>query len=667
MPPHNIASKSRWSGLTLRQSLFLGAGLGILLPALLLAYFQIVGKLEAEVEVRVREPMHQYTEVLSRGLAAAIWNVDKGYALELMDAVMRNPDVVSVTATDDFREIFAKQEKAVATGGVLLQAERDISYNGRRVGHLLVVMSTARVQNEMIANLFKLALALAAQVAISFMFIWLMFERRMMRPLKILQDGALRLAQGALDQPLQWTRQDEMGGLAQGLDTMRAKLAALIAEREQKNDALQIELEERKRMEAALVVSQAKFAGIFDASPIAMTVSRMGGDYAVFDVNTAWTRTFAVDRAAALRYKHDQPGIWKTLDDREIVLERLLVNGEVSRAPAWMRRGQDLPDMLCEISGRVLELGGEPLLILAYEDVTQRHQYEVDILQLNTTLEHRVAKRTQELTRALDQLTAAKDELVRSEKLSALGALVAGIAHELNTPIGNSLTVASTLQDHSNRFRSELSKGISRSRLEEYVASTTHGAEILMRALHHAAELVASFKQVAVDQTSVNRRQFKLGATVAEILTTLGPTLRKTTHTVQCTIPQDITLDSYPGPLGQIVTNLINNAVLHAFEGREHGVISIAAELLPESRVRLTVQDNGRGIPPENLAKVFDPFFTTKFGKGGSGLGLNIVYNLATTSLGGSIRVDSAPGQGACFTLELPLTAKSNPIAVDGA
>jgi signal transduction histidine kinase len=153
---------------------------------------------------------------------------------------------------------------------------------------------------------------------------------------------------------------------------------------------------------------------------------------------------------------------------------------------------------------------------------------------------------------------------------------------------------------------------------------------------------------------------------VAEILTTLGPTLRKTTHTVQCTIPDDITLDSYPGPLGQILTNLINNAVLHAFDGREHGVVSINAELLPDSRVRLTVQDNGRGIPEENLAKVFDPFFTTKFGKGGSGLGLNIVYNLATTSLGGSIRVDSAPDKGACFTLELPLNAQSNPTAVDG-
>ena len=249
----------------------------------------------------------------------------------------------------------------------------------------------------------------------------------------------------------------------------------------------------------------------------------------------------------------------------------------------------------------------------------------------------------------------AKDELVRSEKLSALGALVAGIAHELNTPIGNSLTVASTLQDHTRRFTAEAEKGITRSRLNDFVRNTTQGAEILMSSLQHAASLVASFKQVAVDQTSVNRRRFGLQATVAEILMTLGPTLRKTSHTVQTQIPADIVLDSFPGPFGQIVTNLVQNALIHAFEGQDNGLITIAARRKGDDWVEITVQDNGRGIPPEHLGRIFDPFFTTKFGKGGSGLGLNIVYNLASTALGGRIRVDSPPGQGACFTLDLPL------------
>ena len=311
--------------------------------------------------------------------------------------------------------------------------------------------------------------------------------------------------------------------------------------------------------------------------------------------------------------------------------------------------------MLCEVSGSRVSTGNESLLILAYDDITAQYQSEQEILQLNATLEQRVEERTQELTNTLNQLTAAQAELVRSEKMSALGALVAGIAHELNTPIGNSLTVASTLQDHGIAFAAEMSKGLTRSKLDEFVQSNQQGTNILMRSLHHAAELVSSFKQVAVDQTSVNRRVFRLKETLNEILLTLGPSLRKTSHTVECLVHDDISLDSYPGPLGQIVTNLINNALLHAFEGRQHGTISITAHLAQPGWVEITVADNGIGIPAAHLDKVFDPFFTTKLGKGGSGLGLNIVYNLVNTSLGGRIQVSSEPGMGARFTLVVPL------------
>jgi signal transduction histidine kinase len=516
--------------MSLRQTLFLGAGLGILLPALVLAVFQITSKLDNEIDMRVRAPMYQYAEVLSHGLAPAIWNVDQASAAELIDAVMRNPDVVRVSVTDEYKQLFAHQERVVAPETALLQDARDIVHNGARVGRLQLELSTARVRNTVIEDFVKMALALAAQVGMSFVLIWLLFDQRLVRPLQILQQGAQRLARGELDQPLQWRRDDEIGKLALGLDTMRSKLATLISERDQHNAALQAELE-------------------------------------------------------------------------------------------------------------------------------AKHRYEAQILELNTTLEARVTERTRELTLAMEQLTAAQDELVRTEKMSALGALVAGIAHELNTPIGNSLTVASTLQDHTNAFARDVTRGLTRTRLDEFVSSTAQGTGILMRSLHQAAELVSSFKQVAVDQTSLNRRKFKLRETVSEILLTLGPALRKTPHHVENDIPDDITLDSYPGPLGQIVTNLVNNALLHAFEGRPSGIIRLGAALLGNGYVQMTVSDNGCGIPASHLAKVFDPFFTTKLGKGGSGLGLNIAYNLADTTLGGSIRVDSVQGQGARFTLNLPVYA----------
>jgi len=653
-PASRLVSTTR---LSLRQTLLLGAGLGILLPALALAYFQITSRFENEVNLRVRAPMQQYAEVLSRGVAVAIWNVDHGVADELVSAVMRNPDVVRVTVTDEYREVFAQKQSAVVPDGEILREERDIVYNGAKVGHLSVELTAARIQHEFLSDMVKLAAALAAQVGISFAFIWWLFDRRMMRPLQSLQDGVLRLASGDLAQPIHWDCDDEIGRLAHGVDSMRSDLAALIAERDEKNVALQTELAERRRTEEALGFSQAKFAAIFDASPVAMTVSRMAETYPILDVNSAWVRVFQRDRALAIACNGDNDGMWKDRHARTAVMEWLAQHGEISRYQAWMVRGDGQADMLCEVSGKVIALGQESLLILAYEDITAKHQYEADILRLNATLEHRVEERTRELSGALERLTAAQSELVRAEKMSALGSLVAGIAHELNTPIGNSLTVASTLQDHANAFAIEMTQGLTRSRLDEFVSGTRQGAGILMRGLHQAAELVSSFKQVAVDQTSVNRRNFPLGETVNEILLTLGPTMRKTSHAVRCTVPSDITMESYPGPLGQVITNLINNALLHAFDGRQQGLIVIHAEMQDPDWVRFTVEDDGVGIPEAHLARVFDPFFTTKLGQGGSGLGLNIVYNLVTKTLGGKIRVDSVQGQGARFSMTLPRVA----------
>ncbi len=651
----HTATMKQWFTLSLRKTLMLGAGLGILLPALVLSYLQLVSKLDSDIEVRLRQPMQQQAEVLARGMASAIWNVDKGYANELIGAVLRNPDVVSVTVTDDYQNEFAQQGKAKPDGGSLLIDQRDIVHNGTRVGRLMLVLTTARIHSERISDLRKMALALAAQVAISFALIWWLFEVRLMRPLHKLQNGAQRLARGDLSKPLQWTRADEMGSLSQGLDAMRTKLATLIAERDQKNADLQAQLEERKAMEAALQLSQAQFESIFNASPVAISVSHLGEDSRIADVNGAWLALFGRTRDSVMGTSGLENNTWCDLNDRKLLFETVQREGRIRRFTAWMQRGEGQDDMLCDISGRVLTFGGAPLLILSYDDITQKQRNEAEIVKLNATLEQRVRDRTQELTHALTQLTVAKDELVRSEKLSALGALVAGIAHELNTPIGNSLTVASTLQDHTRRFTTEAEKGITRTRLQEFVRSTTQGAEILMSSLQHAADLVASFKQVAVDQTSVNRRRFNLQATVAEILMTLGPTLRKTSHTVQTELPDDIVLDSLPGPFGQIVTNLVQNALIHAFDGLDNGVITISARRQGADWVEVSVRDNGCGVAAEHLGRIFDPFFTTKFGKGGSGLGLNIVYNLATSTLGGRIRVESTPGQGTCFTLDLPL------------
>lgn len=642
---------------SLARTLIVGAGLGILLPALVLAAFLFTDRQDREVNLRVRVPLSQYADVLARGMAVAIWNLDKEVAGQLVEAVMRNPDVAQVTVLDEYKERFAHGESKPAVVGERLREEREVVYNRRVVGHVVVEMSTRRVQVDLLTDLSKLGIALLAQVVISFVLILLLFQRRMLRPLRSLQQSTIRLARGELDQPVQSQRQDEIGMLALGLDKMRTDLGTLIAERDSRNASLKQELAERLRAEEALRFSQAKFAAIFDASPVAMTVSRRQRGYEVASVNDAWVRQFQRAREQTVGTSGAYNAFWTSQLDRDAVLAEVERTGEIDRYPAWMSAGYEGRRLLCEISGRVITLNDESLLILAYEDITAKHEYEREILDLNATLEQRVAQRTQELSQALATLQQAQGELVRTEKLAALGALVAGIAHELNTPIGNCVTVASTMQEHNEEFATTIDQGVRRSTLERYVERTREGTVILMRSLAKAAELVASFKQVAVDQTSVNRRFFRLDETVNEIMLTLSPMIRKTPHTMICQIPPNLTMESYPGPLGQIITNLINNAFLHGFVPGMRGTVTISATANDNDWVELSIQDNGMGIPQDNLDRIFDPFFTTKLGQGGSGLGLSIVYNLVTGLLGGSIKVSSSAERGTCVTLTLPRVA----------
>ncbi len=293
-----------------------------------------------------------------------------------------------------------------------------------------------------------------------------------------------------------------------------------------------------------------------------------------------------------------------------------------------------------------------------------------NVQQLNLLLEHRVELRTidleranRELSEAMETLKLAQGELVRSEKLASLGNLVGGVAHELNTPIGNGVMAVTTLHDQVRAFRREMASGLRRSTLESFVGRVELGSEIAVRNLQRANELIASFKQVAVDQTSVQRRRFLLAEVIDEILMTMQPTLKRTPYRIERKIPGDLALDSYPGPLGQVLTNLLTNALTHGFDGRSHGLIEIVAERLGDDQVALRVADDGAGIPAELFPRIFDPFVTSKLGRGGSGLGLHIVWNTVTVVLGGSITVDSKPGQGTQFRIILPLVAPRQPPA----
>jgi signal transduction histidine kinase/tetratricopeptide (TPR) repeat protein len=259
---------------------------------------------------------------------------------------------------------------------------------------------------------------------------------------------------------------------------------------------------------------------------------------------------------------------------------------------------------------------------------------------------------------AYTHLRDAKDQLVVQEKLAALGSLVAGVAHELNTPIGNSLLTASTLQQNATDLEAAVANGtLRRSTLTDFMATCQEGLQLVIRGLNAASELVQSFKQVAVDRATEQRRVFPLLRTSQEVIATLQRGIQKAGHRMLIEIPEDITLDGYPGPYGQVLTNLVNNVLLHAYGDRSGGTIRLQARRLHPAQVEIRFSDDGMGIAAQNLARVFDPFFTTKLGQGGSGLGMSISYNIITSLFGGEFEVRSTPGEGTCFVMHVPLQA----------
>jgi len=278
-------------------------------------------------------------------------------------------------------------------------------------------------------------------------------------------------------------------------------------------------------------------------------------------------------------------------------------------------------------------------------------------------LEDRVEERTfalkavnTRLQTTLNDLQRMQNLLVQSEKLASLGSLVAGVAHELNTPIGTGVTVVSTISDKCIELRRQIDQGIRRSQLDTMIDDIETASTLAQKSLQRAARLIHDFKQVAVDQTSSRRREFEMHEMLREMMAAVRLRHKHAPVDIKVIAPPGIAMDSYPGTLEQVLTNLIDNAIIHGAEGRTDCVVTITASWR-DSRATLTVTDNGNGIPAENLARIFDPFFTTQLGKGGSGLGLSIVYGLVTGILGGHIAVQSTAGQGTTFTLELPLVA----------
>jgi len=307
---------------------------------------------------------------------------------------------------------------------------------------------------------------------------------------------------------------------------------------------------------------------------------------------------------------------------------------------------QEVAKKTSSLSKTMLEMNTQQRELIAQQEQlkaenSRRSQTEKTLTQTN-----------KELKSSIKELNKAQDRLIDAEKMAVLGKLSAEVYHEINTPIGVSITSTSYLADLLVSMKKDIDKQkLSKRSLDDFIKNADQSLQLLLNNLNRTSELITSYKQVAVDQTSNKTRKVNIAQYLDGIIQSLHPRLKKTKHVININCADNMEVYCHPGAISQIFTNLIINSLLHGFEGISNGIITISAELKAE-RLHLKYQDNGVGIPESKLSLLFDPFYTTKSGTGGTGLGTHIINELVTDTLNGSITAHSEEGQGLSYDIE---------------
>lgn len=446
-------------------------------------------------------------------------------------------------------------------------------------------------------------------------------------PLAAAQASMRAVVLGDHDRPVAGLEaRDEIGAMARSIETFRREVAGI-----------------RRRQEAH-GEQERRWYGILETSPVGIAILSAVDGRVIFR-NHRYDDLFGVAADGRTVPPLSRDG-FADLDDAVRLSEAVERDGHVSGWQARMRRLDGATWWgLLEVGP--IEFAGRPAHVVWIYDVTDRRRAEEEM---------RIAKERVEA--AYRDLAEAQQSLIEAEKLAAIGALVAGVAHEVNNPVGIGLTVASSLQHRVARFEAELAEApLRRSRLDDFVAGARDAARQLVTNLTRAGELVQAFKQVAVDRTHSERRSFDLADATGQIAASLRPSLKTTAVVFDVEVPPGLVLDSYPGAWGQVVTNLFVNATTHAWPAGGAGRMRLSARRLDDGRVEVVFADDGVGMAEDVARRAFEPFFTTRRGNGGSGLGLHIVYNIVTRRLGGRVVLETAPGRGCLFRMTLPTAA----------
>uniref|UniRef100_UPI003BA30A34 ATP-binding protein n=2 Tax=Aeromonadaceae TaxID=84642 RepID=UPI003BA30A34 len=570
-----------------------------------------------------------------------------------IEGIMNLPNMQFVMV----KEMLGNSEVPLLTQGVERESydisrEFNLTYQGEVVGKLFVAASLEQIYQRLIEKSVLIMVSQTIKTLVVSFCILIIIYYLVVRHINRIASYAQKFNLDRLDmelelegRPLPRKKPDELDTLVATLNQMRTRLRDELLARHQAVEQLQ-----QERDFSATLINSAN-----------MVICCMEPDLTIASINPAAILLTGYHQQELLQ--HNWLDLFVSSAQRQELSNILSAEGSLADKVVIMH-DQQAHELVLQWTFVPFYEGPNLKYQIGFGyDITQLKKVEREIIQLNEQLEGKVAERTRSLSeantqlgKAYDDLKQAQQTLVESEKMASLGSLVAGVAHEINTPIGISVTASSYLQERVADFKSHIeSKQLSRSYLNEFTVNLDESMQLLQGNLRRASELIASFKQVAVDQSSEARYNFSLADNLHQVVVSLGHKLKKAQCEVDIQCDPKLSIFSFPGSFTQIYSNLILNSINHGFDNWDKPKkITIKVEQQGEELL-IDYSDNGRGIPPEILPRIFDPFVTSKRGQGGSGLGTHIIYNLVVQLLRGRIHCASEPGNGAEFHIRLPI------------
>jgi len=608
----------------------------------------------------LKKSINQSVDVSKDNLVLSLWHLNERQLKLQLDNLYASPDITYVELIRDEDGILTFGEDRLKSSLEFIEPLIYLDNSGTKynLGKLKIQSDLKLVQQRIFQRLYIIILTQSAKIFLVtlaiFYLINIMFTRHLSKIANFAQKS-IDIDKNIDLKLLKDIRHDELDIVVESINSMRRSLNSKIEtinSTKEKVEQLNKNLEERVFLRTEELNSQKKiYEQLFYETTDAITLL---SNNKFIDCNDAAWKMFRYSNKKDLLGTHMaklSPELQPDGENSYLKADKLIAKTmkEESSRFEWMHQKSDGENFWCEISLTRLNLNNDEIIHANIRDISEQKALQLSL-----------EEKTFELEVRYEQLKQAQKKLIETEKMVSLGGLVAGVAHEINTPVGLSITGITHLKDISEKLKIQYSESdLTQNEFENYIDDLSNLSSSIYLNLKRAAELVTSFKKVAVSQSTEKIEKIQIKDILGDILLSMNSTLKQAKINISVICDDYVEMYTDAGAFTQIITNLIMNSLLHAFDEDDSGNIAIEISKV-DNGIKLIFNDDGKGISPEIIGKIFDPFFTTNRSKGGTGLGLNIIYNIVTSQMNGTINVESTENVGTSFTIDIPFKSDKN-------